>query len=376
MSISLIPGVYNSSDQTFSCDTQETIHHCEKGCWAWVKYLLGQNTYFRANDRGTQRTLYVPFSEIHATSSETKDGSSAFGRIFLNSLPAQPPADNRPIHPPTSSKTMPRENPLSKRLRAWNDPDCKREIVGVCITTNEEGSKEIREILKQTPPVPKSCHIGFSGWYNFDIMAVRRSTYGLICDCNPNNKVFIEKTLEILRNTPSRRSFVNQMARFVSWQDLYGGRHFSPNPNRTALNVEEEVKNELTREGSWLESDETFHYIRGLAMEDRIAAITVDIRDTARFRTITQIYRDNFTAIDSLYLSNICGYMSKEEDKRNFASTVHVLVDPETFVINCPTYPRQFLDNGPRQRICLGKVLSDPARDERLFKIQSDRDLY
>jgi hypothetical protein len=140
------------------------------------------------------------------------------------------------------------------------------------------------------------------------------------------------------------------------------------------IDEEGEVENELTREGSWLASDGSFQWIKALAMEDKIAAITIDIRDTDRFQKIAKIYRDNSIAVDSLYLSNICHYMG-EKDKAAFASTVHALMQAETIVINCARKERRrgFDVLGTAsliQGVYLGKTFEAPEDDQRLFSGQ------
>lgn len=311
-----------------------------------------------------------------------------------SSTPVSSPLSDKVKVEPTSTPSLQsiplKENPLSKKLRALNDAYCKGNLCGVYISTNEEGVSDIRQAINQIPTVPQSCHIGFSGWYNFDIMTMRKSTYGIICDFNPHNKIFIEKTLEILRRSLDRESFVEEMSCFV--KEIIQDRikkvntpayddclQFSLNVNTDCNDEMEEIRNELTREGSWLATNEGFQYIKNLAFKDQITAITINITDTDRFQSIAKILRDNSIEMDSLYLSNICNYMGSNicndkglNEKKAFAATVNALIKPDTIVINCPANQtsKNLSDNtSPVQKMFLGKTFATSSDDEKLFKI-------
>jgi hypothetical protein len=238
-------------------------------------------------------------------------------------------------------------HPLSKRLRQLNNDQCNGSIMGIYLTTNEMGSEKIAERLKKKPIVMESCHIGFSGMHNFNIMALRHSSYGLICDFNKHNKTFIEKVERILHKVKTREEFVVRLKEYVRRKekeriDKLGTpgykqcMNFSLNFNRDTYSIVDELESELKQEGSWLANDADFRYIQDLALRDRIVVLTIDARDSERFEKIAKIYEENAIQIDTLYLSNICGYMADGFDKKAFANTVRVLLKNETSMINCP----------------------------------------
>ena len=99
-------------------------------------------------------------------------------------------------------------NPLSRKLRNLSDSGCNGSVVGVYLFSNEHGIPEVRKILAAQKAPGNSCHIGFAGLYNFDIMALRRPEWGLICDFNPHNKQVIEKVLELIKESSTRQEFV------------------------------------------------------------------------------------------------------------------------------------------------------------------------
>lgn len=307
----------------------------------------------------------------------------ALDYFYNNEVAKQPPCHSTHSTSSTSPKTTssaPKdsssssiqsfEDPLSKRLRRFNDSNCHGSICGAYITTNELGLEEVMSFLMKTSRVVEGFHIGFSGWYNFDVMAARRSGRGLICDFNPDNKKFIERTLQILRTSSSRESFVKAMMEFAEGRN---GIYFSPNDRPECIGAENEIRQELYRKGSWLFTEEAFNHIKNLAMSDKIAAITTDIRNSANFQKVATLFADNNMSIDSLYLSNISMYLSHEVDNRNaYTSTVKLLIKPETIVINASTFQssRRYAISGSgnwKQEVFLGASIQKPDDYERLF---------
>lgn len=168
------------------------------------------------------------------------------------------------------------QDDLSARLSRCTNNLCKGCVAGVYITTNESKADESISQLMQKPRIAHACHIGFSGWHNFDIMAARHSEYGLICDFNPNNKKFIEATLLGLKKTKSREEFIEVIG-FGCDKIFQGGiDFFSPNMSSELdgedkiLLPSEEISRDATKERSWLFSDESFNYIKELAVHGRI----------------------------------------------------------------------------------------------------------
>ena len=140
---------------------------------------------------------------------------------------------------------------------------------------------------------------------------------------------------------------------------------FSLNYNGNYLTDQAEMKGELTREGSWLSNDANFLSIKKLVGEDRISAINLDIRDTARCRKINALFQANMIEIDTLYLSNISGYMVEKEDKQAFTASVHALMTSNTNLINCPDDVTD--SRTPVQRVFKADEFQSSQDDVRFF---------
>ncbi len=255
--------------------------------------------------------------------------AASYALIKCRQIKARPVVDHALIN----MKLL--EDPVTTALRGLHNSNCSGIVHGIYLSTNETDLQVTRDFLTATPTPNQGCHIGCAGWHNFDIMATRMSAYGLILDFNPQNKRLIEATLSVITHSSTREEFATKMGAYLD-RGLIKFCHKSP-PLNQSLTAKEEMMIEFNREGSWLSKEETYQYIRSLALNDKIAAITEDIRNTRRFVDIPELLNQFGITIDTIYLSNICIFMKDGEDKQAFASTLQTLIDPNTIVINCPS---------------------------------------
>lgn len=207
----------------------------------------------------------------------------------------------------------------------------------VYIGTNETGLEQSRLILEQTKQ--SNCHIGVSGFYNFDIGYWRKSNFVIIFDINPNQIFFLTKSIQILCQSPNRRTFVDTLIDQIS--DLSFSINISTDKSYARLKqmddsnpvVGDEIVQliyELNRPGSWLATDDSFDHIRKLALNDQISLFCEDIRSIDR---LGHILRQNHVVVDTLYLSNVYDWMATETDRQAFNQAVCQLVQPSTLII-------------------------------------------
>jgi hypothetical protein len=224
------------------------------------------------------------------------------------------------------------ENSLTNLLQEFDNPKVNGSTYGVYVVTNEDRLDKTQEFLKKQPKINNSCHIGVSGWHNFDIIAQRNSQLALIFDFNPKNKSFLLDTLQILKCSTTREDFRKNMTawlRATQTPDTFDGGRFRREPSK-------QIQFEFSRNGSWLSDDIAFNHIRQLALRNKIVVITEDIRNSDVFEKISTILKTHNMQIDTLYISNINNYMESEKDKADFSSTVNALMQKETILINCP----------------------------------------
>lgn len=233
----------------------------------------------------------------------------------------------------------------------------------VFITTNESGVQDVASKLSEMKKKVKAVHVGFSGLYNFDLIVHRHSSYGLICDINPDNKRFVDHTLEVVKECDTRSEFMQKILPYIQ-ENQKAFSHFSPTRSFSSLSLEEKV----SREGGWLSSDDSYAYIRGLAKAGKIVAITEDITKSETFERVAEVYRQHEIEIDTLYLSNICEFIALKPLEVAFSKTVRYLASPDTIVINCPKNRANF-DNSIQQTVSLGEQYLKEGEAVSLFEV-------
>jgi hypothetical protein len=254
-----------------------------------------------------------------------------------------------------------KEDALSKKLRQFDNSTIVTPLLGqlgIYINTNEHAVVGTSNTLSVIPLISKGCHIGFSGWHNFDIMAQRRSTRGIICDLNPENALFLYHVLLYVRSCNNRFHFVEKIIEFYAENSYSGDRSttnksFKQQANPLGVNfcvnvseeaaylyagcrtVIDEMKGELQRPTGWLYNNERYEYIRALALDDKIALITDNICAFERFIQIARLLKDNMVQIDTVYVSNISHWIWKPEERRSFYRTIQsFLSDNQTILID------------------------------------------
>ena len=126
-----------------------------------------------------------------------------------------------------------KEDALSKKLRQFDNSTIAAPYspnTGIYINTNERGVIDTSSALDKIPRITKSCHIGFSGWHNFDIMAQRCSDRGIICDLNPENALFLYFVLFYVRTCTNRFDFIERINQFIK-ENSYAGARINTSEN-------------------------------------------------------------------------------------------------------------------------------------------------
>lgn len=291
--------------------------------------------------------------------------------------------EGMPNHIPVPHKAPPFivQDPISRHLRKNDNQEINFPFPnqsGVYINTNEHQTKHIFSQMKSFPLVPDSIHIGFSGWHNLDIMVQRGSSRGIICDINPENSLFMHYTLKYLIRCTSRDEFIEKMTQFVKKNQYEGSRtnferkaYLTPVKSKSikfSLNVSEEypehfavieeIALEKQRETSWLFTDERYHYVRDLALTDKIAVITESICAPETFLRIRSLLTNNAIQIDTVYVSNIGEWMFTIEQQASFLETIGLLLmDNETILIDAKIANRQNNEH-PSQRCILKRDIT------------------
>lgn len=225
-------------------------------------------------------------------------------------------------------------NEIMRPLVRFNNSRIIGKVNGIYVTTNEVNLAATYQLLKEHPrPDRQIIHIGCASLHNFDMMCLRKSNYALIVDFNPKNAAFIEKTKNLIDSSESRKVFVQKMICYLN--SLSGeDRDMFCHSDQIGLPTER-IEKELTREGSWLQTEENYIFIKNLISKGSLITLTEDIRNHEVFSGIKKFLDSNNIFVDSLYLSNICNFMKNYSDKYNFIQSIKHILNVNSIFINC-----------------------------------------
>jgi hypothetical protein len=101
----------------------------------------------------------------------------------------------------------------------------------------------------------------------------------------------------------------------------------------TYHDIDNQIKYELTRQGFWLSSDNSYNHIRTLAIKDRVAVFCEDIRSDIVFKKLKSLFIENKITIDTIYLSNVYDFMESDDDRFLYNQNINSIISNETLVI-------------------------------------------
>ncbi len=235
-----------------------------------------------------------------------------------------------------STNYLDRCDAITQGINAMNNTAINGECDGVYVGTNEYDREVTFECLANATAIPQSCHIGFSSWFNFDIIIARKSSRAILIDFNPNTKTFLVETLNQVVTSENRTDFADKIREYIRLNES----KFALNCNVQEYDYShctfpyEEVQCELNIPGNWLNTDEGFDYIKKLANEGKIAVITEDISSHEALEKISRVVKENKYVIDTLYVANISQYFKGNEEC--FVNSIHLLSCDETKIVHCP----------------------------------------
>ncbi len=249
-----------------------------------------------------------------------------------------------------------------------------KSTFAVYVLPNDHDISTVQKAMGNLVP-ENGAHIGCSGWHNLDIIAHRRSNFGLIADLNPGNRDLIVLTKEIILKSTSREDFVRLMGETLTNGSLNLAEHGH------TQTIAERIHAQLTDPQSWLGDDNSFAYIAKMFREDRILAIATDLTNVDSFKKIRTIFDRYKFVVDTLYLCNV-RYFLRDRQQEDFAVAMNQLLQPSTYVIHCPevvpslegvSLPLVKCIDSLRQHLNRGEEL---LADQRLYFVRQAKDIH
>ncbi len=198
------------------------------------------------------------------------------------------------------------------------------------ITSNEE-PQPMLWLLNRIPMLGRgqsSLHIGFAGLLNLDIMALRKSKFGILMDIDPRIIEVYQMIDQILVDTTDRRVFVEKLTEGLKHVEFDFYKEKGGDVLRRQIH---EIENQLTFREGWLSSDDSFAYIRNMFREGRVKYFRSSLYNVEMFKRIGQWIKQNGIVTDTIYISNI--YEWEAEDKDNFGKSLSYVTNRQAFLI-------------------------------------------
>jgi len=215
--------------------------------------------------------------------------------------------------------------------------------------------ESISQALQSNPQYQGGNYMGTAGVNNLHHIACSRSSFALLFDINPLQKLFWDDFLSVIAETPDRIDFANKMRNYG--QHLY--KKISENFNIAALHENNrqlqisppgeydyntifgdegsspirhmkygdffvkfgtplDLKTNYTFGGNknthWLANPANYEHIHQMAKHNAIGALTLDVCDTAGCEELSTWLTDKRIKIDFMYLSNIGHYLDWSDD--------------------------------------------------------------
>lgn len=167
-----------------------------------------------------------------------------------------------------------------------------------------ESSSLTHQTLAGIPKINNSVHLGFSGWFNYDIVVARNSSAMILNDINNPITEVHQITKRIILTTNNRFDFIRS---FIQELQRNSARYFYPG------STEQDILNELNRPGSWLSTDWGFQKIQSLFRQNRVVLFRNDIKDQRNCQAIHQWIDHNSLCLDTCYISNIPDWLQEHE---------------------------------------------------------------
>lgn len=208
-------------------------------------------------------------------------------------------------------------------------------VYPVCNETNLE---TVYQELKQTKNLKgKRVHVGCAGWYNFDIIALRQSHYGIIFDINKDSIDFMKTTIALLKHEKTKADFERAILEYMLAKQTQKPNTFFCKydfDKQKEIPLREIIQHEKSREGSWLYSEQSYNHIKALAVKGKLGVIQQDVENSTAFKITKQKLMEHRISVDTVYLSNIANFIN--EKSKAFVDTVTTLLDDESTLISSP----------------------------------------
>lgn len=239
------------------------------------------------------------------------------------------------------------------------------------ITCNEQNQQSVLKLLaSQSAEVVKGSrlHVGFSVWFNLDVIATTKPDYAVLFDIDPAVLHFVYPSIQkAITSANSREEFINHLVSAVEKDPL-----MSPIAGSLKTDL-----SELSQSGyGFLASEDNFQFVKAKFAANAIYFGQMNLAIEDNIDLLMKWIKENHLQLDTLYLSNIPEWIINQHSKENWRpvqQAIQSLMTPSTRLIDAfyPTTSKE--DSGPPQRLNTGEM---PEYVVRAAKRDRDRSLF
>ncbi len=195
-----------------------------------------------------------------------------------------------------------------------------------CNEENQSGMLQLAAVNSRIGPENR-VHLGFSVWFNFDLMSVTKPAFGIICDVDDHVIDIYSGIQQCILESPDALTFVDKFRNFLieNAESFFAG--LPPGEIKKLFDIDAE----LVRPGSWLQTPEKFQAIKALHEDGRIRYLNLDITDkNGVFTGIATWMSSNKLELDTLYTSNIIEWLQSETPRTSYLKNLQGICSVNT----------------------------------------------
>lgn len=231
--------------------------------------------------------------------------------------------------------------PLPDDLKFKNliDPQIKENERGFLFeVSNERNCDETLEYLKTIDKVDNGVYLGFSTWFNYDVIALRNPEIAFVCDISNPVFSYYSAIRKIVLESDTKEEFVRRFS------EIKISEFKNPTSVADALSMDKRFREaflkEASKPNSWLRTDKSYKCIRDMYKTNRILHVRLDAADEkGNFQILSKWIDDHSYTLDVAYFSNISSWVTGVVGGRKgnvdaFIKNISSIIRPDTIYLD------------------------------------------
>lgn len=166
--------------------------------------------------------------------------------------------------------------------------------------------KHVEEVRQKTDK--PLVHIGFAGFFNFDLIVESKPDNAILCDINNNQALFWNEIFDMIENSQTSSIFMRRWADKLTKQDTSKAAVMTCKSGIQFICRTSPTDNYF-QECKWLE-EENYRFLRKMIKKKKVLAVTLSATDPAGAEKLSHYLAENNFEVGTIYASNISETMT------------------------------------------------------------------